>query len=82
MRDGHRVVCQSYLKTSGGIPSGPALLPRLGNVFTFLNSSRVNGLSPLSKPLYTAGYSTSGVLPSNLCVNHVLMVSSELSPAC
>ena len=57
-----------HLKTSGGIPSGPALLPSLSDVFTFLNSSRVNGPSSISKPSYTAGIvssgsSTSGVLP-------------------
>ena len=37
-----------HLKTSSGIPSGPALLPSLSDVFTLLNSSRVKGPSSIS----------------------------------
>ena len=77
-----------HLQTFGGIPFGPAPLPSLSDVFTFLNSSRVNGPSSISKPSYPAGIvssasSTSGLLPSNLlkCVNQVLTLSSGLSPA-
>ena len=77
-----------HLKTSGGTPSGPALLPSLSDVFTLLNSSRVKGPSSISKPSYTTGIVssgsfTSGVLPNNFlkCVNQVLTHSSGLSPA-
>ena len=76
-----------HLKTFSGIPSGPALLPSLSDISTFLNSSRVNGLSSISKASYTggivsSGYSTFGVLSSNLlnCVNRVLTLLSRLSP--
>ena len=88
LQNSRQVSSKSHnLKTSGGMPSGPAAFPVFSEDLTFLNSAKVKGSSLMSRSskifgISSSGSSTEGVSPRSFLkwVNHVSTLSSGLSP--